>query len=88
MNKLPPLSYYYRNKIPLHERGKGYLRIGDSVTWLGRKGKIVEIVPYGMYPKKHPSLKVKGYYREFESYIVADSEGRRYWPRVGNLKKV
>lgn len=45
----------------------------------------MEVVKYGMYPDFHPRLKVRGYYREHESYVVEDSKGRRYWPRVGNL---
>ncbi len=60
-------------------------------------GTIVEVVSYGFYPEvtKPPAtypavtwrelLKV-GYYREFESYVVEDESGKRWWPRVGNLR--
>lgn len=81
-----PLSYYYKKKIPLSERGKERFQLGDIVTWYSNIGRIIEVVPYGMYPVRQPRLRVRGYYREHESYVVQDSKGRRYWPRVGNLK--
>lgn len=83
--KIPPLSYYYKNKIALHERGQGRFHLHDHVQWLGHSGKVVEVVKYGMYPDWHLHLKVRGYYREHESYIVEDDRGKRWWPRVGNL---
>lgn len=86
--RLLPLSYYYKRKIPLHERGRGAFHISDAVRWGKREGRVVEVVPYGMYPDYHARLKVRGYYREHESYVVEDVKGRRYWPRVGNLIKV
>ena len=84
-DSIPPLSYYYRNKIPLSERGKGRFNLLDIVQWKSKKGMIIEIVPYGMYPMKHERLKVRGYYREHESYIVVDTEGNMWWPRVGTI---
>lgn len=83
---LPPLSYYYRHKIALCERGKGNFYLGQCVSWFGKIVRIVEVVSYGMYPKPQKRLRVRGYYREYESYVVEDSRGRKYWPRVGNLK--
>lgn len=83
---LPPLSYFYKYGIPLDKRGKGRFRKGEQVSWLSHTGTIVEVVPYGMYPGKRDRLRVKGYYREYESYVVRDSKGKSYWPRVGNLK--
>lgn len=41
-----------------------------------------------MYPRKHETLKVRGYYREHESYIVEDSKGNRRWPRVGTIRLI
>jgi hypothetical protein len=29
-----------------------------------------------------------GYYREHESYVVEDTKGKRWWPRVGTLRLV
>ena len=60
-------------------------------------GKIVEIVEYGQYPsivrppQCYPEVTWKelcriGYYREFESYVVEDANGKRWWPRVGTLR--
>lgn len=83
--KIPTISHYYKKKLPLDQRGVGQFQLGDIVTWLTHKGEIVEVVPYGMYPKKHHTLHVKGYYREYESYIVQDDRGKRWWPRVGTL---
>lgn len=81
-----PLSYYYKKKIPLSERGRDQYKLADIVSWYSRVGRIVEVVPYGMYPIKQPRLRVRGYYREHESYVVEDEKGKRYWPRVGTLK--
>jgi hypothetical protein len=33
-----------------------------------------------------PNLFNCGYYREHESYVVEDSKGKRWWPRVGTLR--
>lgn len=85
---LPPLSHFYRKKIALHNRGVGRFHLHDLVQWLGHSGKIVEIVRYGMYPKQHHTLRARGYCREYESYIVEDDRGKRWWPRVGNLHLV
>lgn len=60
-------------------------------------GVIVEVVEYGQYPTitKPPAtypevtwkeLQKIGYYREFESYVVEDETGKRWWPRVGTLR--
>lgn len=83
---MPPLSHFYRRKIQLSLRGKGRFQLHDRVEWLGHTGVIVEVVKYGMYPGKHPKLLVRGYYREYESYVVEDERGKRWWPRVGNLR--
>jgi hypothetical protein len=86
MNKLPPLSYYYHNKIPLYERGKGLYKLGDLVVWCNKIVRIVEVVPYGTYPMPQKKLRVRGYYREYESYVVEDSKGQKHWPKTGSLK--
>ena len=33
-----------------------------------------------------PELVRAAYYRDHESYIIEDAKGKRWWPRVGNLK--
>jgi hypothetical protein len=33
-----------------------------------------------------PNLYTAAYYREHESYVVEDAQGKRWWPRVGCLK--
>lgn len=85
---MQPIQYFYRNSIPLYMRGVGRFKLGDR--FLTKKGllTIVEVVPYGMYPDMHPHLKVYGYYRQEESYIVEDPKGYRRWPRVGYLLKL
>lgn len=35
-----------------------------------------------------PELIHHGFMREHESYVVEDYQGKRYWPRVGNLRLV
>jgi len=35
-----------------------------------------------------PELNRAAYYREHESYVVEDAQGKRWWPRVGNLRLV
>jgi hypothetical protein len=61
-------------------------------------GRIVEVVKYGMYPAitqpparypevTWPELQGQHYYREHESYVVEDAKGKRWWPRVGNLRR-
>ncbi len=35
-----------------------------------------------------PELNSAAYYREHESYVAEDVTGRRWWPRVGNLRLV
>lgn len=85
---LPPLSYFYRYDIPLTKRGRGRFRLGEQVSWPRHVGVITEVVLYGMYPKRHKGLKVKGYYREYESYIVMDGKGKSWWPRVGCLRTI
>lgn len=83
--RLPPLSHFYRHKVPLYERGAGRFHLLDPVTCGKRQGRIVEVVLFGMYPALHATLRVRGYYREHESYIVEDERGKRWWPRVGTL---
>lgn len=65
---------------------------GDSVEWKVRgkkyKGIVVEVVASHMYPRLWPGLKVKGYYRETESYVVFSENGKYMWPRVGMLGSV
>jgi hypothetical protein len=88
MNKVPPLSYFYKNKIPPNTRGEGCFQLGDTVSWFSKVGRIVEVVPYGRYPKIRPCPRLRGYWREQETYVVEDVCGRRYWPRVGCLTLV
>ena len=82
------LRYFYRHSIPLNTRGVGRFKIGNSFDTGKDTLRIVEIVPYGMYPDMHPRLKVWGYYRQEESYVVEDIRGNRRWPRVGYLLKL
>lgn len=84
----PPISYYYKKKLPLDTRGANKFFLQEEVMWMGKVTKVVEVVPYGMYPKAQKRLRVRGYYREYESYVVEDSTGQKHWPRVGNLTKV
>lgn len=69
-------------------RGVGRFKLGDVVKVGGRKGKVVEVVKFGMYPRKWPTLRVRGYYREHESYILRMQDGTHRWPRVGAMEKV
>jgi hypothetical protein len=86
---MKPLHYFYKKGIPLTARGEGLFKLGD--TFEPREGvtlRVVEVVPYGMYPEVHPKLRVYGYYREQESYVVEDGKGNRRWPLVGSLLKM
>jgi hypothetical protein len=72
----------------------GRFNVGDHVRWRARvdrpvrEGIVVEVVARGRYPgRQHTTLVPHGYYRETESYVV-ESEGRAFWPRVGNLERV
>jgi hypothetical protein len=69
-------------------RGVGCFKLGDVVKVGDRRGKIVEVVKFGMYPERWKGLRVRGYYREHESYIVEMQDGTHRWPRVGAITKV
>lgn len=86
-----------------YDRGKGRFLLEDTVEWDGskylHKGIVVEVVKYGMYPTitrppaeypvvTWPELSGCHCYREHESYVVEDASGKRWWPRVGNLRLV
>lgn len=85
---LPRLRYFYKYKIPLSKRGKGRYRLGERVSWASHTGVVIEVIPYGRYPGKRKGLRVKGYYREYESYIVMDDKENSWWPRVGCLRTI
>ena len=71
-------------------------RIGDEVSWTSgagghfrsKKGRIVEVVPAGKFPRS--KLDGPGGYRDHESYVVevqkVRSRPKLYWPRVAYLK--
>lgn len=67
--------------------------VGTLVSWqhsrrhMIHKGVIVEVVPAGKYPNWWDGLKVRGYYREIESYVVRAEDGRHYWPITAKLQK-
>lgn len=86
--KLPSINDIIKKGMLYSSRGSGICQLGDKVRWLGKEGTVIEIIPYGMYPQLQERLKVCGYYREYESYIVEDAKGQRYWPRVGSLTKM
>lgn len=74
------------------EASKGRFSLGDMVEWNGwrdlHEGEIVEVIPAGRYPSKRPKLRVYGYYRDTESYVVECTGDGCYWPRVSSLKGV
>lgn len=74
------------------EASKGRLQLGDLVEWDGRQdshyGRIVEVVPAGRYPFKRPGLRVYGYYRDHESYVVECKGDGCYWPRAIGLRRM
>jgi len=83
---MKPLRYFYRHHIPLDQRGVGQYKLGQLV-WAGRdKARVIEVISYGMYPSRRKGLRVRGYYREHESYVVKTLDGRVKWPRVGSLR--
>lgn len=90
--RLPTWEYCHKHGL-LADRGAGTYTLGELVWVRGREkwhtGKIVEVVPRAMYPRSNwKGLRVRGYYRETETYIV-DVLGLGYrWPRVGNLSPI
>lgn len=85
---IPKISHFYRKKIPLVERGVGRYKIGNIVKWGKYTGCVVDIVPYGRYPKKQYKIRLQGYWREMESYIVMDIFGKCWWPKVGSINPI
>lgn len=86
---MKPLKNFYRKGVPLISRGQGLFKIGEQFkTPDGHTLTIIEIVAYGMYPNEHPKLRVYGYFRQHESYVVRDESGNRRWPLVGSLLKM
>jgi hypothetical protein len=82
-----PLSYFYHYNIPLTERGVNRCKIGDTFQLRGVVWRVVEVIPFGMYPSIRPNLRVRGYYREHESYVIERENGQQRWPQVGTLLK-
>lgn len=74
------------------EASKGRFQIGDLVEWTPKtelhNGRIVEIVPPGRYPAKRRGLRVYGYYRDHESYVVECESDGCYWPRAARLRRM
>lgn len=68
-------------------------KIGTVVSWqhsfkhARHSGTVVEIIPAGQYPNWWDGLKVNGYYREIESYVVRAENGKHYWPITAKLEK-
>ncbi len=81
------LAWYYK-RLPLSDRGRGLYRVGDVVCVRGRGGVVIEVVPFGMYPAQRAGLRVRGYCREHESYVVRLHSGRVRWPRVGCIERI
>lgn len=80
-------------RLTKRNEGIGRFQLGDQIHWRARaglpekRGVIIEVVKRGKYPSRdHKNLKLYGYYRETESYVV-EADGRQFWPRVGNLKR-
>lgn len=80
----------------LQRRREGVARnyqVGTLVSWqhsfrhIKHRGIVVEIVPAGKYPNWWDGLKVRGYYREIESYVVRAEDGKHYWPITAKLEK-
>lgn len=80
---------------------KGRFSLQQVVQWRSKKGgplhigKIIMVIDAGKYPiyvardtGVQGKIPQQGFFRDHESYIVEDSKGQRYWPRVGNLKLV
>lgn len=82
------INSFYAKKVPLMTRGAGLFKVGDA--FLAKKGvlTIIEVVHYGEYPVLHPKMRVRGYYRQYESYVVEDEKGMRRWPHIGYLLKL
>lgn len=86
----------HRDTRLLQRRRAGVARhyqVGMAVTWqhsrrhMIHKGIIVEVVPAGKYPNLWGGLRVRGYYREIESYVVRAEGGLHYWPVTAKLEK-
>ena len=86
------LFYECRRAQQYRESRNGMFKVGDVVCWQVKNNKyrgcVVEVVPYHKYPRMWPGLRVRGYYRETESYVVFTSDGKYMWPRVGLLGSV
>jgi hypothetical protein len=77
----------------------GRFKIGETVAWQAGKGKarhigrVIAVVGAHEYPVNvnrvayfdPPIPTFRGFWRDHESYVVEDAEGKRWWPRVGNL---
>lgn len=74
------------------EASKGRFTLGEMVEWTPQAelhyGRVVEIVPAGRYPAKRSGLRVYGYYRDHESYVVECKGDGCYWPRVPLLRRM
>ena len=93
--------YVRRGAFTAIDPQNGRFAIGDWVAWqaaIGKpkhEGRIIVIVGAHEYPVsinrvayfQPPIPRFTGFWRDHESYVVEDAEGKRWWPRVGNLKR-
>lgn len=94
-----------RAEVKARNQKQGRFVPGDKVRWQNdqksvvHKGVVIMVVPAHCYPhtifaSEFPDRKynarTRGYYRYEESYLIEDSKGQQWWPRVGklNLEKV
>ena len=68
-----------------HAEALGRFAVGDRVRWGHCAGTVVQVVPSHRYPEPVDGLRVRGYYREDESYIVVGKKGA-YWPHASRLR--
>lgn len=96
-----PLQGWGRPGWPFPFARKGRFSLHQVVQWRSKKGgplhigKIILVIDAGKYPHYVARdagllgpIPQQGFFRDHESYVVEDSKGQRYWPRVGNLKLV
>ena len=94
-----------RAEVKVRNEKQGRFLPGDRVYWQNNqksevhKGVVIMVVPAHCYPHaifasgfpgRKYNARTRGYYRYEESYLIEDSKGQQWWPRVGklNLEKV